>query len=545
MVEALEDNAMRTLLRNGLIIDGVGGNGFTGSVVLDGDRIEAVIRGEAPVGFDGAAVDCAGLAVAPGFIDAHSHNDWYAARRNPLPYFRPFAEQGITTQVCGNCGFSPFGYERGTAHEALLGSGLFRLGDAEGDFSSFGPWKDAADARAPLNLVPLQGHGSVRIGLAGYENRPLAPEEMRLHDAKIEESFDRGVFGLSFGLMYEGDRYARADELERAARITAKRGGILTVHARACSAASTSYSPPFGGRPHNLRALDEMIRLARATGVRLQYSHLIFVGTASWKTVDESLALIDAARKDGVDIAYDLYSMTFGVSVITVVLPNWYLSLPPAKRRSPMTKLRLAAEIGLTKRVLGFGFQDMQVAWVGEGNEALCGKRVPALAEEWGVSDLDAYLRLVDLSEGRGRVNMYRYYDEPTVSRLARHEPSLFMTDAWIEEEGTQNAAAFSSFPKFLAMAREGTGPSLEATVRKMSGATADRFGIPDRGYLRAGYAADVTVFDPAEVGANGDEPVRPAGIREVYVGGRRVVSAGIADDAALGGAGAVLARGK
>ena len=543
MVEVHEEDTMRTLLSNGLVIDGEGGSGFPGSVVLDGDRIEGVIRGEAPTSFDGARVDCAGLAVAPGFIDAHSHNDWYAARGNPLPYFRPFAEQGITTQVCGNCGFSPFGFERGTAHGALLGSGLFQTGDAEGDFSAFAPWKTAASAKTPLNLVPLQGHGSVRIGLAGYENRPLTEEEARLHDAKIEESFDQGVFGLSFGLMYEGDRYARAEELERAARIVAKRGGILTVHARACSAASTSYSPPFGGRPHNLRALDEMIQLARKTGVRLQYSHLIFVGTASWKTVDESLRLIDAARKDGVDIAYDLYSMTFGVSVITVVLPNWYLTLPPSQRRKPMTKLRLAAEIGLTKRVLGFGFEDMQVAWVGEGNEALCGKRVPEIATLWGVSELDAYLRLVDLSEGRGRVNMYRYYDETTVSRLTRHEPSLFMTDAWIEEEGTQNAAAFSSFPKFLAMAREGKGPALEATVRKMTGATADRFGIPERGYLRSGYAADVTVFDPASVGSQGDEPARPTGIKEVYVGGRRVVSAGIADDAALAGAGAVLAR--
>jgi N-acyl-D-amino-acid deacylase len=526
-----------------MIIDGEGGSAFEGSLVLDGDRIEAVIRGAPPAGFDGSIEDCTGLAIAPGFIDAHSHNDWYAARRDPLPYFRTFAEQGITTQVTGNCGFSPFGFQRGTEHEALLGSGLFRTGDAVGDFSSFGPWKDAAATRAPLNIVPIQGHGSVRIGLAGYGTRPLTEEEMRLHDAKIRESFDQGVFGLSFGLMYEGDRYARADELERAARIAAERGGILTVHARACSAASTSYSPPFGGRPHNLRALDEMIDLARKTGVTLQYSHLIFVGTASWKTVEESLDLIDAARKEGVNIAYDLYSMTFGVSVITVVLPNWYLSLPLAKRRSAMTKLRLAAEIGLTKRVLGFGFGDMQVAWVGEGNEALCGKRVPEIAEGWGVSELEAYLRLVDLSEGAGRVNMYRYYDEPTVSRLARHEPSLFMTDAWIEERGTQNAAAFSSFPKFLAMAREGKGPSLEATVRKMTGATADRFGIPQRGYLRAGYAADVTVFDPATVGARGAEPVRPAGIGSVYINGRRTVAGGAADDSALAGAGRVLSR--
>lgn len=532
---------MRTLLKNGFIVDGGGEGGFAGCLALDGDRIEGVVSGQGPAEFDGRVVDCAGKAVAPGFIDAHSHNDWFAARGNPIPYFRPFAEQGITTQVTGNCGFSPFGYEPGTPHLGLIDKNLFERGDAAGDFSAFSGWAAEAKKRTPLNLAPLQGHGAVRTGLSGYAARPLTPEETVLRDAKLEESFDGGVFGLSFGLMYEPERYSPPEELESAARLVARRGGVLTVHARACSAASTSYSPPFGGRPHNLRALDEMIALAERTGVRLQYSHLIFVGESSWKTVEESLSLIDAARSRGVDIAYDLYSLTFGVSVVTVVLPSWYLSLPAAKKRSPLTRFRLAAEIGLTKRILGFGFGDMLAAWIGEGNEELCGKRVPELAAEWGVSELDAYLRLVDLSGGTGRLNLYRYYDDATVTRLIRHEPSLFMTDAWIEDKGVQNAAAFSSFPRFLQLSREGRGLSLERTVRKMTGATADRFGIPRRGYLRAGYAADVAVFDPLTVAAKGDSPERPAGIDRVFVNGKQVVASGAADDALLLGAGRIL----
>jgi N-acyl-D-amino-acid deacylase len=505
---------MKTLLRNGFIIDGSGGPASSGSVILEGGTIEGIAAQEVSPGFDGEVIDCGGLVIAPGFIDAHSHNDWYAARKDPVPYFRPFAEQGITTQVVGNCGFSPFGYESGTPHKALLGSGLFEVGDAEGDFSTFTGWRAAAQKTTPLNLVPLQGHGTVRIGLGGYENRPLSAGEMALHNAKLEEAFDQGVYGLSYGLMYEPDRYATADELEGAAKIVAKRGGILTVHARACSVASTSYSPPIGGRPHNLRALDEMIELTRRTGVRMQYSHLIFVGQSSWRTVDDSLELIDKARGEGLDIAYDLYSMTFGVSVITVVLPSWYLSLPQEKRHSRLTRIRLAAEIGMTKRALGFGFEDMQVAWVGEGGEPLCGRRVTEIASEWEVSPLDAYLRLVDMSEGKGRVNMYRYYSEPIISQLIRHEPSLFMTDAWVEEKGVQNASAYSSFPKFLAMSRENKGITLEKTVRKMSGAAADRFAIPQRGYLRAGYAADVTVFDAATIAPRGSLTERPAGDR-------------------------------
>lgn len=534
---------MKTLLKNGTIVDGSGQAAYPGSVVLEDGKILSVLRGQAPEGFEGTTVDCTGLTIAPGFIDAHSHNDWYAARSNPLPYFTPFVEQGITTQVTGNCGFSPFGYKQGTPYQHLLGSGLFEVGDApDAAFHTFSGWRTEAAMRSPLNLVPLQGHGSIRIGLSGYENRPLTADEKKLHDEKLEESLNQGAFGLSYGLMYEPDRYAAQDELYSAARQVKKHGKILTVHARACSAASTSYSPPFGGRAHNLRALDEMLLLARETGVKLQYSHLIFVGEASWKTVEESLALIDRARADGVDVQYDLYAMTFGVSVITVVLPSWYLSLPENKKRSPAVRARLALEIGVTKRVLGFGFSDMQVAWLGEGYDALCGKRVPEIAKLWNVSELEAYLRLVDISNGKGRVNMYRYYSEPIIFELMRHEPSLFMTDAWIEEKGVQNAAAYSSFPKFLQWAREQkSGLTLEQTVRKMTGATADRFLIKERGYLREGYAADITVFDFHRIAAQDDLPKKPEGIAHVFVNGRQVLQDGATDPGRFAGAGTAL----
>jgi len=130
---------VKTLLKNGKIVDGTGRPSFEGAVLIEGEKIAEIIRGSASsANFDGEVVDCTGLAIAPGFIDAHSHNDWFAARQNPLPFFKPFLEQGITTQVVGNCGFSPFGYEAGTPYKALLGSGLFHTGDARGDFSTYG-----------------------------------------------------------------------------------------------------------------------------------------------------------------------------------------------------------------------------------------------------------------------------------------------------------------------------------------------------------------------------------------------------------------------
>lgn len=534
---------MRILLKNGRVIDGTGRPSVKGSVVIEGEKIARVIKGDCPADFEGEVVDCAGLAIAPGFIDAHSHNDWFAARQDPIPYFKPFAEQGITTQVVGNCGFSPFGYEPGTPHLELIGGGLFHTGDAKGDFSAYAGWREAAEKKTPLNLAPLQGHGTIRTGLSGYENRPLTKEELARRDFILEQSLEQGAFGASFGLMYEPERYATAEELEGAARIVAKYDGILTVHPRACSAASTSYNPPFGGRPHNLRALDEMIALARRTGVKLQYSHLIFVGESSWKTVEESLELIDRVRAEGCDFAYDLYSMTFGVSVITVILPSWYLPMPPEKRSSLWLRLRLAVETSLTKKLLGFGFEDILIAWIGEGYEDLCGKRISEIAKEWKMSELDTYIKLVELSRAQGRVNMYKYYNEDIITRLIRHKPSIFMTDAWIEEKGAQNASAYGAYPKFLALSREGRGLPLEETVYKMTGAVADRFSLKGRGYLKKGCAADITVFNADTVAHNGDEPVRPRGIEYVYINGRKIVSGGIADESAMEGSGTILHR--
>lgn len=535
---------MRTLLVGGTVIDGTGSKGYPAAVLMQDGIIEAVLPGGMPAGYEGEIVDVTGHVIAPGFIDAHTHNDWFAARQHPQPFFVPFVEQGITTQVVGNCGFSPFGMDESSPHIDLMGGGLFSRGDANGDFSSFVGWRQAAQGHTPVNLVPLQGHGAIRMGISGYDSRALDAAEMSKLAGKIEEAYDQGVFGLSLGLMYEPDRYAYPEELKQAASITQKRGGVLSVHGRAYSAASTSYNPPIGGTPHNLRALEEMLNLSVETGARLQYSHLIFVGKSTWKTMDRALGLIDAAKGKGADVCFDIFSPSFGVSLITVVLPSWYLKVSKEARNQPLRRASLAATVGFTRRLLGFDFSDMQVAWIGEGQEALCGKRISEIATEWGISGLAAYLRLVEMSGGKGRINLYRYYDEGSmIALLVQRDDCLCMTDAWMEDNGLQNAAAYMAFPKFLSLPRQEPGITLEQIVHKMTGATAARYGLKNRGLLRAGYHADITVFNPHTIAPNGEEPRRPVGIERVYINGRLVVQDGVADEQAMLGAGHVLSR--
>lgn len=191
-------------------------------------------------------IDVQGKCVAPGFIDAHSHNDWFAARKDNARFFMPFLRQGITTQVTGNCGFSPFGFEKDSKYKPLLGSGLFQFPDEAGsDFSTLAGFAPALHG-LPVHIVPLYGHMSGRISVSGNAGRALDEGELARLDRLIEQALDDGAAGVSLGLMYEPDRYAPYAELKRAAQIAARRGKVLTVHGRALSAVSTSYQPPVG-----------------------------------------------------------------------------------------------------------------------------------------------------------------------------------------------------------------------------------------------------------------------------------------------------------
>ncbi len=514
---------MKILLKNGLIVDGTGAKAFQADLLIDGERIAAI--GSMSEACADEIIDLSGMCIAPGFIDAHSHNDWFAARPDNQRFFAPFIQQGITTQVTGNCGFSPFGFEEKTSHKALLGSGLFSIARMEeGDYSRLTGFAVRCKS-LPLNIVPLYGHMSGRISISGYENRPLTEPELTRLDSMMEQALSDGAAGISLGLMYEPDRYAPYNELKRAAQIAFRHGKILSVHARACSAASTSYQPPVGGRAHNLRALDEMIQIARETGVKVQFSHLIFVGSKTWRTVDEALDIIHKANSEGLEFMYDSYAMTCGASVITVIMPAWYLSLSPEKQRSPLARARIALEIGVTKRILGFNFNDIVMAFVNDGLEALCGKSVHQIAQEWRMSDLNAYLKLVELSEGKGRVLMHKYLTDGILNRLMNDPNCLCMTDAWLEDLGIQNPACMSCFPEFLRLAREHN--MLEKTVRQMTGATADRFRIPHRGYLKEGCIADITVFDPKQIRPSQTPEGRPHGMIQVYIAGQPVLHDG------------------
>ena len=512
---------MKTLLKNGTIYDGSGAQPTRGDVLIEDDRIVAV-GGEIDEAAD-RVVDVGGRAVCPGLIDAHSHNDFFYDRPDAEKFFRPFLEQGITTQITGNCSFSPFGSDEDTPYRDKLGGGLF---DSlhPGSFASF---KERAKGNLYVNLVPLIGQGTVRAGMTGYDPTPYTSEQIERELGYVREPMEGGAFGGSFGFMYEPDRYAKSDEILAFAKEIAKYDGIITIHPRACSIVSADY-PLLTKKSHLELGLDEAVDIMHRSGCRLEYSHLIFTGQRSWKLLDKMLAVFRAETAAGNPIAFDNYAFHYGASVITVVFPEWYAALSKEEAAKPINRFKLSLTILMYRKVLGIDWEDMVVAYISDEHPEYEGRTVAALAAEAGVKELDMYLKLVELSERAGSIYLGKYYNAEIVRRLMEDELSVFMTDAWVEEKGLQNIAAFQTFPQFFLLAKR-YGIPTERIVRKMTGATADRYRIPERGYLRPGCKADVTVLDLDALSVDESRPdARPGGIVHVFVNGRAVIEDGV-----------------
>ncbi|MBQ5581749.1 MAG: amidohydrolase family protein [Bacteroidales bacterium] len=519
------------LFKGGYIYDGTGSEPFIGDILVDNDKIVKVEH-DIPVEDGWDVVDLKGLSISPGFIDAHSHNDWFAIKKNPQKYFEPFIRQGITSFITGNCGLSAVGFDPDTQHVGKVGGGLFSYTDTTGVYPSVSEFFSAIDKNNPCNIAVLAGHCSARTSVAGYENRPLTEAERSEMLNIMENALKQGACGLSLGLMYEPGIYAGIDELKDVAKLCEKYDKPMTVHPRACSAVSMTY--PLLGRPHLLRALDELVEIASGTKMKLQYSHAIFVGRRSFRCKDELLAILHGLKDKGVDMGFDIYSELLGVSVITVVLPAWYQVLTLEQKRHWFNKLKLSILIRATIILLGFGWDDIQIAYIGPRYEQYEGKSVAQIAKEMGKSCLDAYLDLCEMSNFKGRINMGPYSTPEIVSELSRDKNCLYMTDAWVEDHGVQNPAIYDCFPKFLKFSLLGTGDSMPNTIKKMTSAVAERFSIKNRGVIKPGYYADLTVFDERKLHDGQEDQEQSFGIENVYINGIKVLDDNILDAEAI-----------
>ncbi len=527
----------RLLLKDGLIVDGTGTTAYFGDLLISGDRIETVTPGK--IDFKGPAIDCRKMVVAPGFIDCHSHMDWVLPMPGRMELKTPFTEQGVTTVVGGNCGFGVAGFRKNSPNREL--TTVF----AKGLHSLY--WEQMADYFDHLqkqglshNLVNLAGHGTTRTSIRGFDPTALRPAEMKQMLYLLDQAMEQGARGVSLGLQYEPGVFATPEELQKIAELVKKQNGILTVHMKAYSALSGTYPLKFYGRPHNLLALEEMIQLARETDVRLQLSHLIFVGERTWETCEEAVGLIASARKEGLDIQYDTYAYHCGTSVINVFFPKWFLAGVPAAYSDSTSLIRLRTEIMLIKALLGFGYGDIQITDARHPElNRYNGMFIDEIAKERGLSAFDNFVDMARKSGGQARVLNHRYSSLDNVHLMMQDPAALFMTDATPAPKGVQNPGVYGNFPLFLQYARDYRLTTMETCVRKMTGAAADRFAVRDRGYLQRGMAADITVFDYARIRDNNTRQAtnrKPSGVAYVIINGEQVLIDGQVQTETLAG---------
>lgn len=507
------------IIKNARIHPGSGEAPFLGYVCTEGERITKVVEGEcSDEGFDAGGRD-----LCPGFIDAHSHNDFFAGRQDSPQFFAPFVRQGITSFITGNCGSSAAGYFKDTPYSHLIGGGLFSIdGREQSDLPTFA---QSIKNAVPLNIAMLAGHSTLRISLRGKGPEPLSASEMEKMLAKADQLMREGAAGVSLGLMYEPSQYAPKEELEELAKLVKSHDKILSVHARAFSKISTSY-PLTERKAHNLKALEEMVELSVKTGVKLQYSHLIFVGSRSWDTVEQALKMMEEANEKGADMMFDMYSLDFGASILTVVLPGWYLSAPKEERNKRLSRIRLYLETTIARKSLGFDFEDILITNTRGLARELEGKTVAELAKLWRMEPLQAYLEALRRTEEKAAVLMYKYQSPQVIETLRNHPLALYMTDAWVESEGVQNYACYYSLPKFLKLALD-HGTDLEEAIHKMSSGVAQRYGLKDRGSIREGNYADLVLIDLNRLGYTENKEEYPTGIEWVMNNGKVVLEEG------------------
>jgi N-acyl-D-amino-acid deacylase len=506
------------------VVDGTGRPGSRTDVGVRDETIAAV--GDLSREPAGRTLNASGRVLAPGFIDMHSHSDWrlWGNRRAESKI-----RQGVTTEVVGNCGFSP----APTSAEYLDELRAFALFVPTGmDFSwrSVGEYLKAFDREGTaLNVVQLVGHGTLRVAAMGFARRAPTAAELKTMQRLMTDAMNDGAWGLSTGLIYAPGSFATTDEIVTIARSAARYRGFYASHIR-------------GEGATLLDAIREAIQVGREAQIPVQISHVKAAGRPHWGKVADALALIDAARAEGLDVMGDAYPYTASSTSLRTALPDWALeggvSAMLERLKSAEMRERIRTDMqrpGGHSIMDRMGWENVMIAWCPKRKDAE-GKRVSQIAAARNLEPIDAVFELLRDAEGVASMILFQL-DEADFRRVITHPAIMVGSDGSAlatsgeMSVGKPHPRSYGTFPRVLGhYARDERLMSLPDAVHKMTGLPARRLGLRDRGEIRPGARADLVVFDPRRVAdqATYEDPHRyPAGIEQVLVNGRFVIKDG------------------
>jgi len=511
------------LLLGGTVVDGTGGPRRVADVAVRGERIVAVgnVAGlTAP-----QVIDVSGLIVAPGFVDAHGHSDIAVLSAPGAP---SKIHQGVTTEVMGNCGLgvAPVGpgADPGTIRS------LLSIVDVDPGVAwrwrTMGEYLDTVEAQgAAMNVAALAGHLAIRASCVGFDDRAASPAELDGMCELADQALADGAAGLSTGLMYPPNAYARADELIALGEVVARHGALFTFHMR-----------DYGDRL--LESVAEALAVAQTSGCRVQLSHLAVVGRRNWGAVATALEAITAAARRGVDVAVDIYPYLAGSTNLTQLLPRWVLeggTGPMLERLAdPGVRRRIGDEIDRHRLQ---EWPDILLAGGEFADDAYpAGQSVAELAATHGRPPVELLLDLVTASGGTAVIVAFGRSEDDLRAALT-HPLSMIGSDglgldpAGPSGAGQPHPRSYGCYPRLLgSYVRDEPVLTLEAAVHKSTLQVARRFSIPDRGLVAVGSIADLVAFDPARIAdrATYANPHQMAvGIAAVIVAGRPVLRDG------------------
>ena len=514
--------AFDTLILNGTVVDGTGEPGYEADVGILGGTIEAI--GSLCEAEAARKIEASGHVVTPGFIDMHSHSDFTILDD---PSAESKAYQGVTTEVVGNCGMSPFPVGP-MGWEAIRRS---HTSPIECDWTDLDGWAARVTSTCvSVNIATQVGHAALRFAAGLADDRPPTPDELEMMRRLAAEAVEQGAFSFTTGLTLPPSSYASTDELAAIAEaISVHDGAFYATHAREWAG-------------NNVGAMQEAIEIGRRAGVPVQYSHMAIIDSRLYGHGSLVTDVVEEARAAGQDVTYDMYPYTAAGTHLHQLIPDWVQEggIPEMLKRlrDPATRERAIQDSSKGWfRGLPWLWDTIVIASTPPGKDRdLIGMSVEQISIERHEGPTETLLRLIDEGDGETACVMHNM-DENDVKYFMAKPYAIFGSDGnsvspgGVYKSDKPHPRFYGTFPRILGRyVRDESVMSLPEAVHKMTGAPARRLGLEDRGVIATGNVADLVVLDPGAVidRATFDDPQQyPVGIPHVIVAGEPVIMDG------------------